>query len=62
MVDWNGDGYDDLITGEGIISTSSNIHKAKVRLYLGKSQTPVFDGYIYMQADDSDIVVPACYY
>lgn len=59
MADWNGDGFDDLITGDVL---SQNI--GKIRLYLGSDTLvlPLFNDYSFLQADDSDIVVPACFY
>ena len=52
MADWNGDGFDDLITGD----------VEKVRLYLGNDTSGLSHDFTYLQADDSDIVVPACVY
>lgn len=57
MADWNNDGFVDLLVGEVFDSRNG-----KVRLYLGQNTSPpVFTDFVYLQADDSDIVVPAGY-
>lgn len=62
MADWDGDGLNDLITGE-IVFTPMPV-KGMVRLYLNKgtSDAPVFDEFSYLQADDSALTVPTCGY
>jgi len=49
MVDWNGDGLNDLIVGQLIDS--------KVRFYpnVGTNSEPVFGDFTYMQADGADV-------
>lgn len=49
MVDWNGDGFNDLIVGQFI--------EGKVRFYpnFGTNQDPLFMTYTYLQADGADI-------
>lgn len=62
MADWDGDGLNDLITGE-IVFTPMPV-KGMVRLYLNKgtSNAPVFDEFSYLQTDDSALTVPTCGY
>ena len=55
MADWNSDGFDDLLVGEVLVKSG----QSKIRLYLGTGSPPVFLDFVYLQADDSDIVVPA---
>lgn len=49
MVDWNGDGLNDLIVGQLIDS--------KVRFYpnVGTNREPVFGDFTYLQADGADV-------
>ncbi len=49
MVDWNGDGLNDLIVGQ--------FTGGKIRFYpnTGTNQEPAFSGYTYLQADGADI-------
>ena len=49
MVDWDGDGLNDLIVGQ--------FTEGKIRFYpnSGTNQEPVFTGFTYLQADGVDI-------
>jgi hypothetical protein len=49
VVDWNGDGKQDLLLGQ--------FDGGRVRFYenVGEDSAPVFDGFVYLQADGSDI-------
>ncbi|MHC4146082.1 MAG: FG-GAP repeat domain-containing protein [Planctomycetota bacterium] len=51
-VDWNNDGLQDLIVGEG-----SGSYPAKVRVYLnvGTASSPQFPGYTYAQSSGGDL-------
>ena len=52
MYDWNGDSKKDLITGQftsGYIRYYENV---------GEDNAPVFDGFVYLQAGGSSIVLP----
>ena len=55
--DWDGDGRDDLIVGEG----GGGVPLGKVRVYLntGSQAAPTYDGYTYAQAGGIDLSVPA---
>ncbi len=50
-MDWNEDGRQDLISGEG------GLFDGKVRVYLntGTSQAPLFDGFFYAQTTEGDL-------
>ena len=54
--DWNNDGYNDLIIGEG-----GGTGDGKVRVYLneGTVSNPLFMSYSYAQSNGSDLAVPA---
>lgn len=57
MADWNNDGFVDLLIGH-----TPDSRNGKISLYPGNNTSPpVFTDYVYLQADDSDIVVPAGY-
>ena len=49
LVDWNGDGLNDLVIGQ--------FTQGKVRFYpnSGTNQSPVFTTFAYLQADGADI-------
>jgi hypothetical protein len=49
MVDWNGDGKQDLLLGQYL--------SGKVRFYenIGEDTAPVFGDFVYLQADGVDI-------
>lgn len=49
MVDWDGDGLNDLIVGQ--------FTEGKIRFYpnSGTNESPVFTAYTYLQADGVDI-------
>lgn len=51
VTDWNGDGLKDLIVGQ--------YSGGKLRYYQNSdsNDSPVFSGYVFMQADGSDISV-----
>lgn len=51
VVDWNGDGLKDLMVGQ--------YSGGKIRFYQNNdsNDSPVFDGYSYLQADGIDISV-----
>jgi hypothetical protein len=53
MVDWDGDGLNDLLAGQ--------FSPGKVRFYknVGTNNDPVFEFQNYLQADGSDITVSA---
>ncbi len=53
FVDWDNDGFKDLVVGEG----SSFYSNAKVRIYLntGTGSNPLFDDYFYAQSNGSDL-------
>ena len=55
MADWNNDGLNDLIVGEG--ATFDN--KAKIRVYLnsGTANAPFFTNYSYAQSNGRDLAV-----
>lgn len=49
MVDWNGDGRQDLLLGQYL--------SGKVRFYenIGEDSAPVFGDFVYLQANGTDI-------
>ena len=51
MVDWNGDGRQDLLLGQ--------YDSGKIRFYAntGTNYDPVFGNFVYLQADGADISV-----
>jgi hypothetical protein len=53
IVDWDGDGVDDLILGQ--------FTSGKIRFYKneGTNANPVFNSYSFLQADGSDITMGA---
>lgn len=57
FVDWNNDGKNDLIVGEG----GGGYAYGKVRVYLnnGKASDPQFSDYFYVQSNGADLTVPA---
>jgi len=56
FVDWDNDGDNDLVIGEG----SSSYPNAKVRVYLnaGTASNPQFSGFTYAQSNGSDLTCP----
>ncbi|MBN1165481.1 MAG: hypothetical protein JXB45_12960 [Candidatus Krumholzibacteriota bacterium] len=54
LVDWNEDGLDDLVIGEG----GGGVVEGKVRIYLnsGSPGYPVFNAYFYVQSLGADLV------
>jgi len=57
FVDWNNDGLNDLVIGEG----SGSHPPGKVRIYLniGSESDPQFSGYFYAQSNGTDLTCPA---
>jgi len=55
-VDWDGDGRNDLVIGEG----GGGVVEGKVRVYLnvGTHCEPQFEGYLYAQSGAADLVLP----
>jgi hypothetical protein len=55
FADWNNDGLNDLIVGEG-----SGTYEAKIRVYLnvGTAQDPQFSAYAYAQSEGADLILP----
>jgi len=49
MVDWNGDGRQDLLLGQYL--------SGKIRFYenIGENSAPVFGDFVYLQANGTDI-------
>jgi hypothetical protein len=54
-VDWNSDGLNDLVVGEGSGTYTANVH---VYLNEGTASHPLFSGYFHVQAEGSDLTVP----
>jgi len=56
LADWDNDGLNDLIVGEG----SSSYPAAKVRIYIneGTQSEPQFNMYFYAQSDGADLTCP----
>ncbi len=57
FVDWDNDGDNDLVIGEGPTSTA----KGMVRVYknVGSASAPQFSGFSYVQSNGSDLTCPA---
>jgi hypothetical protein len=57
FVDWNNDGLQDLVVGEG--GAIGTVTPAKVRVYLnqGTQADPLFTGYFYVQAAGQDLTL-----
>lgn len=57
LVDWNNDGLQDLVTGEG--GAIGTVAPAKVRVYLnrGTEAQPVFKDFFYVQAAGQDLTL-----
>ena len=55
FADWNNDGLNDLIIGQG-----SGTYEAKVRVYLnvGTVENPLFSAYSYAQSEGADLILP----
>ena len=56
LVDWNNDGLQDLIVGQG-----GGGEQGKIRVYLnfGTAYEPLFFAWFYVQSEGSDLVCPA---
>lgn len=52
FADWNSDGLNDLIVGEG---GGGHEQKARVYVNVGTASAPAFDGWFYVQADGADM-------
>ena len=62
MVDWNSDGKNDLLVGEGgLAHCGCDTEPGKVRVYLnnGTNETPAFSGFSYVQSGSEDLEVKA---
>lgn len=55
VIDWNGDGRQDLVVGE--FGESGGL--ARVYLNVGEDAAPRFDEFFHLQADGSDATVPS---
>ena len=55
VADWNEDGQQDLIVGEG-----GSFIDSKVRIYLnvGTNEAPLFDGFVFAQQAEGDLAWP----
>jgi hypothetical protein len=54
FVDWDEDGLEDLVIGEGP-DPSSGLGKVRVYLNVGTTGNPVFSSYFYVQAGGADL-------
>lgn len=56
-VDWNNDGLNDLVVGEG----GGLVEEGRIRIYLnaGTTEEPFFDSYFYVQSNGEDLICPA---
>jgi len=55
FVDWDNDGDNDLVIGEG---PSSSAGKVRVYLNTGTASNPQFSGFTYVQSSGSDLTCP----
>jgi hypothetical protein len=56
-VDWNNDGLNDLVVGEGEGGTSPG--KVRVYLNVGTASSPQFSGFSYAQSNGTDLTCPS---
>ena len=57
--DWNSDGLNDLIVGEGAYEGIESLGKVRVYLNAGAPGAPSFSSWFYAQADGADLSVPS---